>query len=38
VFKLSNNSALLTEGDIDYFFSRKALHKNIRAVSHSGES
>jgi len=38
VFKLSNNSALLTEGGIDYFFSRKALHKNIRAVSHSGES
>jgi len=33
VFKLSNNSALLTEGDIDYFFSRKALHKNIRAES-----
>lgn len=38
VFKLSNNSTLLTEGGIDYFFSRKALHKNIRAVSHSGES
>lgn len=38
VFKLSNNSALLTEGGIDYFFSRKALLKNIRAVSHSGES
>jgi hypothetical protein len=38
VFKLSNNSTLLAEGGFDYFFSRKAFHKNIRAVSHSGES
>lgn len=38
VFRLSNNSTLATEGVIDYFFSRKALHKNITAVSHSNES